>query len=201
MPDELDVTTSVENIGVVDDIEDAITQGIVQSGTAIGDEMEYTAKERILDAGAVWTGELISSFDVSYRTEGNKLVVTLSNDADHARPIEFGAEYGERGPPVAALIPWVRTHLMGMTLDREPRGNLSGEAVDDELEVEGPSGERVDVREFSDPEVIDRAFWLQQHIKENGLDAVRFMETAEQFIEESGDDVTAEWISVNLRRL
>jgi hypothetical protein len=51
-----------------------------------------------------------------------------------------------------------------------------------------------------DPDVIDAAFWLQEHIRENGIDAVPFMDMAGRRARDGDQDV-AEAIDAELRKL
>lgn len=199
---KLHVNTSVEGIDVVDDVEDAIEDGIEAGGRSAGQETREAARSKIWSSGAFWTGELLDSFDLRYAKRGDTLTVILENDAEHAAPIEHGAQYTNRGPPISALIPWVRSHLAGYTLPPSDRESLPepDEMPDEEVQVEDMAGETIDLRQFVDRKVLRQAFWLQEHIKEEGIDAVHFMEHAEEWAADSADREVAEYISASLKR-
>jgi hypothetical protein len=52
-----------------------------------------------------------------------------------------------------------------------------------------------------DEGTIEAAFWLQEHIRKNGIDAVRFMETAEAQVRDQGPDTVADKISSEIQKL
>jgi hypothetical protein len=198
-------STSVQGAdSVVDEIEKDIEDGIEKSVgkrssdlTSIDQQVKMVAKERIRDVGAVWTGDLVSSFDVDHFGTGDSIVVTIENTSDHAAPIEYGAEYDEEGPPVAALIPWVMTKMSGFTLP-EDQSELPDTTRADELEIETTAGS-VDLGASVPDEILEKAFWLQRHIKEEGIDAVRYMEMAEMWAEKNSANTVAEYISAELK--
>lgn len=187
---------------VFDDIEDHVERGIKAGRTALSRELEEVAQERIREAGAIWKGELIDSFDTDIYREGSKFVLVFKNDAEHAAPIEFGAEYTDRGPPVAALIPWVQTQLRGISI---PEDDLPAhedvERIREEARDEALNQNMIDAASLAEPATIRKAFWLQQYIKEHGIDAVRFMKAAEVWAEQEGSDTIAKFIKMNLGQL
>lgn len=193
--------TDVKGAGhAIRQIEDAIKDGIAEGSAETGVEAEQVAKQRIRKVGAIFTGDLLNSFDIDIRKQGGNLVVRLTNDSDHAGPIEYGAEYTERGPPVVALIPWVRAKMTGFQIPEGDREDLPDpETVDADFEIPEPDGSITDLRNVVDSETLDRAFWLQQHIKEEGIDAVRYMERAERYVKENAADNVAEAISMELK--
>lgn len=194
------IDIDVLNKRVDEDIEDDIQDGIEKGGTSLGLESEDIAQHRIRSVGAIFSGDLITNFDVDVKEERGMMIVTLKNRSDHAEPIEYGAEYTERGPPVAALIPWVRTKMSGFQVPDDELANLPDpEDVDEDTEVPEPGGGKVDVLDIAAPETIEKAFWLQQHIKQNGIDAVRFMRAAQEYAREEGPSTVADYISRELR--
>lgn len=205
--DRIRFRTSVQNKGVAEDIADAIRGGIRKSSgqtssAGVSDQVEEAAQERIRETGAVWTGELVESFEVDYHRAGNRLVVTVENVSDHAAPIEYGAEYTDRGPPVASLIPWAATKMQGFTIPEDDRSDLpDASELDERLEEEGPDGDWVDILGAAPPHIIEKAFWLQQHIKEHGIDAVRYMEIAEQWASANADKTVAHYIGRETAKL
>lgn len=184
---------------VIDDIDDAIEDGMKYGAGQASEEAKQVAKQRIRNVGAIFSGDLVSSFDISYKRQGNTLTVRLENESDHAAPIEYGAEYTGRGPPVVALIPWVRARMSGFTIPEDERDSLPDPVeVDEDFEVPEPDGSYTDIRNVAEEGTIERAFWLQEHIKENGIDAVRYMERAEQWADENAADTVADAIEAQL---
>lgn len=181
----------LEAIGV------AATKGIVD----IADDAEENAKRNIRIAGAVWTGELLESFELDFRTSGRDMIVVVENTADHAKPIEYGAQYTNEGPPVAALVPWVETKMHGFQVPDGAEVPDIDRVGDDEFEVEVSEGEIIDVRAIADRKTVKKAFWLQQHIKETGIDPLRYMERAEMAVEKSGPMTIRKHIEKELRKI
>lgn len=200
--DELKMITSLQNEDVFDDIEDAIWQGMRDSLTPLGEATTQIAQQRIREAGAIWKGDLIGSFDFRFTRSDDSLTVIVSNYSDHAAPIEFGAEYEEKGPPVAALIPWVETKLHGYNV---PEDNLPDydevPKIREKAKENALNEETARLASLAEPEVIQDAFWLQQHIKRTGIDAVKFMKAAEKWAEEGADRTVAGYISARFRKL
>lgn len=58
----------------------------------------------------------------------------------------------------------------------------------------------VDLSEYDD-EVIAKAFWLQEHIRKNGLDGIHYMRQAERVAEEGGPLIVAHEIGKELKKL
>lgn len=159
---DLEFRIDVDGKETVDDIRDAIEDGVRQGATEARAEMEERAKSVLRRNAAIFTGELISSFTKGQSTSPDgDLVVWLENDSEHAAPVEYGAEYDEEGPPLRALLPWVYVHLEG------------------------------------DP--IQNAFWLQEKIKEEGIDALGFMQEAEDYAMRHADEDIRRHIELELR--
>lgn len=193
---------------VMDDVEDAIIDGIEDSldfGAAeagqpgVPEQAKNVAKGRIVEAGAVFSGDLLESFEVNHSQSKGVWHVELENTSAHAEPIEYGAEYGEKGPPVAALIPWVETKMRGFQVPEDDVADLpEPDVVRQESEgvKYGP-----DVLTLADEDTLTKAFWLQQHIKEEGLDALRYMKAAEYWAESSADKSVAAFITKHLNSI
>lgn len=198
---KIKVPTTVLNAGVIDDIEDDIESGVRKAAREIGEATEEVAEERIRSVGAVFTGDLVNSFDVDVTKVGGNMVVRITNDSDHAAAIEYGASYTDSGPPLAALIPWVKLKMRGFTVPEDdvdlPRRDTVRQEAD--TEIHEPDGTTTDLLDVVSDSVLKKAFWLQQHIKEEGIDAVRYMALAEEFAVESGPDIVATEISKELR--
>lgn len=194
------LSTDVRGAGrAIRRIKDGIENGAAQGAAVVGEETEEVAKGRIRSVGAIFSGDLIASFDIDIQKRGrNRLRVRIENESDHAAPIEYGAEYTDDGPPVAALIPWVEAKMSGFTIPDDDFQRPSPEELDENLEIPEPDGTVTYLIDAVDDDTLDRAFWLQEHIKDNGIDAVRYMKAAEEWAEESADDTVADAISANL---
>jgi len=125
-----------------------IRRGVKASTEDLTREMEKRAKRTIRREGAIWTRELLNSFqDADYHLPG-RTRASLKNLADHAPYQEEGVsgirtkrdtpyEYTDTRPPLEALIPWVEDKLVGTGF--WPKGvPLPGKAPDlpDEEETE-----------------------------------------------------------------
>lgn len=202
------LSVSVDS-SAVDDIEDAIVDGIEDSldfGSAQANEpgvprsAVLQAQSRIVESGAMFNGELLNSFEIDHSRGNESWHVTIENTSDHAAPIEYGAQYNEgRGPPVAALIPWVERKMRGFDLPDDEISDLPEPDVirSEASEVEyGP-----DVISMAPEQTLSKAFWLQQHIKEEGIDALRYMKAAEVMTERTADETIASFITKELNGL
>jgi hypothetical protein len=109
---DINIRTSVKNIDVGDDIEDAIRDGIRNAVRgSLPESMELVARLKIIEEDAIWRENLINSFENVQMRRGDNYVLIFQNTAEYAAPVNDGSEYGSEGPPLEALIPWVRTHL------------------------------------------------------------------------------------------
>lgn len=197
---DIDIRIDVMNKRVGESIGDDIDVGIRKGGVALADEAGDVAKNRIRSVGAIFTGDLIGSFEIDIEKRGDTLRVKLKNTSDHAAPIEYGAEYTDEGPPVAALIPWVESKMRGFSVpDDEISGLPEPEDVDEDTTIPEPDGTEVDLLDVAERGTIQKAFWLQQHIKETGIDAVRYMRAAEEYVKRDGADSLAGYISREIR--
>lgn len=178
---------------VTDDIEDAIKQGIQDGGGEIIDHSQKIAKTHIREK-AYWTGELLQSW-LKEESAGRMQTYhgMLENTAPHAAPIEHGASYGAEGPPIEELIPWVRSEMNFIPPPgwRPEDDSMDPEALD----------KWNDVTNFvTDPMTLRKAFWLQQHIKEEGITAVHYMRDARMWAEARGSEVVAEAIDRQFKK-
>lgn len=195
--------TEISGKRIDEEIKDKIESGIEdatneEKSNSIPDQAVDVAKARIDTAGAVFRGDLIDSFTVSRAKADDQWVVKIENTSDHAAPIEYGATYGAEGPPVAALIPWVKAKMSGFSVpdgDSEslPEADRIREQVDDEVNY------GLDAEQLADEQTLKKAFWLQRHIKENGIDPLRYMQRAEEWIEENGSRTVAAFIRAEFR--
>lgn len=185
---------------VAEDIENAIERGVSAGGGEVIDHTETIAKRTIRERGFVSRGRkggLLASFEQTTPSRPVKIWHgSLKNVADHARPIEEGAEYTDRGPPVLALVPWVTREMHGFEV---PEGwSPDGDAVEQAFARE----DWTDVNVLADSETIRKAFWLQEYIKEHDIpDAVHYMRNAQLWAEKRGDEEVAKQISAHFRAL
>ena len=119
---DLEIELDVQNKDVVDDIEDKIENGIESAlkpsrPDSLGKKMERAMKEYLRQRGKVWTTELVNSFDISFDVRHGIWVMLVQNDAEHAAPMNTGARYGAKGPPLAELIPWVQAKMRGYRVE------------------------------------------------------------------------------------
>jgi len=200
---DLNAQISIQNENVVSQIEDAIVDGIEKSidqrrSTSVPKQAEKVAKKRIREAGAVFTEDLVESFEIDYKRTSNTWHVTLENTSDHAAPIEYGAEFGEEGPPVAALLPWVIVKMRGFDVPESSYDLPEPDTIRDESDsiAYGP-----DVTALAPDWAVEKAFWLQQHIKEEGIDALRYMAEAEAWADANAGETVAAFITDELNSL
>jgi len=197
---DINISTTVNSRSAIEDIEDAIEDGIKKGSGVLGQEMREVSEHRIRSVGAIFTGDLINSFDVTVKSRGNQMIVTLSNDSDHAAPIEYGAEYGTEGPPLAALIPWVEAKMAGFTVPEDDLQSLpSPGEIEEDTEVPEPDGTTTDLLTVVPDDTLQKAFWLQEHIRREGIDAVKFMSAAREYAERHGEDTIAGYIERELK--
>ena len=165
--------------------------------------VKQEAKAKIREEGAIWLGRLMAAFDHRYEKRGDKLVLIVYNDEEHAPYVEWGAEYGAKGPPVAPLIPWVQYHLSDWNLENAESVNRpSAEDIPEaDRMVSTPDGGEVDALAGVPDDILTKAFWLQEKLKEDGLDAVEFMQEAEEWAEDNGVEIVSENIDRELSKL
>ncbi|QCC55965.1 hypothetical protein DV706_14155 [Natronorubrum bangense] len=70
---------------------------------------EDVATDRIVQRDAIWQWDLIGSFQTNSKKDPRGRIAILANTSDHAAPLEHGAQYGARGPPLAPLILYLMT--------------------------------------------------------------------------------------------
>lgn len=194
---------SVNDGQIADEIQQRITDGIRDSARStegsLPDQIEDVAQHRIRGNGAIFKGELSGSFVASWSSSPKGVHIKVENESDHAAPVEYGAEYTEKGPPVVALIPWVRAKMRGFSIPDDDISDLpEPDVIRNEAEAPnyGP-----DILSQVEDRTLERAFWLQQHIKEEGIDALRYMKAAEAWAEESADKTVAGFITARLQQL
>lgn len=58
----------------------------------------------------------------------------------------------------------------------------------------------MDLRDF-EPEVVEKAFWLQEHIRRHGIEGIHFMRDGRKHTEKTAADTLADSIENRLRKL
>lgn len=117
-------------------IEKRINKGIKNAAGDISRGIERRAKARIRREGAIWRHHLIEGFEDATLEFGSRTTVQVRNVSEHAPAQEYGVSgtevkrdtplaYDDKMPPVTALIPWVRAHLVGTGFDPYGRGGGS----------------------------------------------------------------------------
>lgn len=154
----LRIDVDVKGKDIASEIERRIEDGIGDSVStrrpdSLGRQMARAARQHIQAEGKVWTTELIRAFEITTEDQGDTTTLVLRNEAGHAAAIDTGATYGEEGPPLHRLIPWVKAKLQGYKVrdgalvkyedspgggmlltdgSGQPRGSSSGPLPDDE---------------------------------------------------------------------
>lgn len=183
------IKVDVDLNGVPEKIEKQIKKGIQNSRKEVPDQGIPVAKDKILEEGAVWKGELFTSFQWGSKKVGDKYVITIENVADHAAPMEEGADYDGTAPPIENLMPWVKTELADWNVSQKWIALAA-------LHLDVPPG-----KFKHNKELYGKAYWLQQHIKREGLEPRRFMEAMERYLREHADEIVGGEITEALKQL
>lgn len=177
---KLTIDVDLDSKKVVQRLEEAIEEGIEEAGDSIAEEGKEKARHKIVEEGALFRGELFASFETEVAEVDGDTVVKIRNTADHAAPVNDGRKPNRRAPPLHKLLPWVREHLPHWyPEDRDYADNVA-----DYFRKNSSASLSV----WTDLEIW-RAYELQQEIKVHGIDAVRFMEFAEEWLERHGSFV------------
>lgn len=104
---KLNFSVSLDDDEIPNRVRKSLKGGMRDAGDRLLDAGEKTAKNTIQKRGRVWRRELMRSFKRENEGTGKGRRAVLRNVATHAGPVEHGAVYGARGPPIAALIPWI----------------------------------------------------------------------------------------------
>lgn len=130
-----------------------LKNGVEEAAEGTRDNLLSVSKQEarnvITRRDAIWKGELYRNIH-SFSTESNKSSYSgkVLADAEHAGAIERGADYGAEGPPVVALIPWVKSQ-MGAGFSKGGYTREYNVDFEDETAVSG-SGTKGDVINESD---------------------------------------------------
>lgn len=109
MAKKLRFNVSVDDGDVPDRIKRSIEKGMRDASWHIVERGEDVATDRIVQRDAIWQWDLIGSFRTNTKKDPRGRIAVLANTSDHAAPIEHGAQYGARGPPLAPLILYLMT--------------------------------------------------------------------------------------------
>lgn len=189
---DIEFDIDVDEDGISEKLEEAIESGIENTAEDLGDQGTKVAKDKITKEGAIWSTELLDSFNDFVEERNGTTFLVVENTSDHAGPQEHGVEplaYADGGPPIQNLLPWVRTELAAWKVEQ----GWADYVVDTIL---GGSG---NFPGYSNQEIA-KGYWLHRKIKTEGLEPVRFMATAKRFIKNNGDYVTKRNIAKSLRK-
>jgi hypothetical protein len=186
---KLNIDVNVDENGIAKRVEEAIEDGVENAAEDISEQSTHVAKTEIVEEGAVWRGDLLASFEDDVKKQGDDVILKIQNISEHAEPVENGAEYSNKKPPIQELLPWVRDKLNHMRFD-DPEWVMS---------IASYFRNRGDFSGWGDSEIA-RAYWLQQKIYQEGLDPVKFMEAAEEWVRRHGDQVVKNNIEKELRK-
>lgn len=120
---KLNFSVSVSDGDLTKRLRKSLNDGMRDSADSLLDSGEKTAKNAIQKRGRVWRKELMNSFEQDNSKSGSGRRAVLRNVATHAAPVEYGAQYGMRGPPIAALIPWILDKWNPGSGDADPDGS------------------------------------------------------------------------------
>lgn len=94
-------------------LEDGVKAAAEDSRDELLEIGQDNARSIIVSRDAIWKSELYRSIKTAkYSTPASKGGSVFSH-ASHAAPVEHGAQYTTEGPPVKALIPWVKSKMGG----------------------------------------------------------------------------------------
>jgi len=123
-------------------------RGMEQSTDTLVDNARKEARRVISEERAIFNSEVYSGFrDAETKNTGSNVRVKLYNDVEHAEVLEEGATFPAKGPPVAALLPWVARKMQwGSSFDPDIYGGADyfdgGDDGDDG--DGGPNGDSTD---------------------------------------------------------
>ena len=133
------INIDVDNKDIARQIDRRIRKGIDNSTDEIARGIERQAKGVIRREGAVFRHHLLEGFEDATLTFGGDAKVRVRNVSKHGPAHEYGVSgtqfnrdtplsYSDKKPPVTALIPWVRAHLVGTGFDPDytPQGDNDG---------------------------------------------------------------------------
>lgn len=177
---KMNINIDLDENGVTEQVEKAIEDGVQEAGDSLGDEAIEKARLKIIEEGAVWKGELLAAFQTESRKVGKTTYIKVRNDSDHAAPVNDGRSAGKEAPPLHNLLPWVRKHLAHWYPEDQDYA--------DDIANYFRENSNVDLGPYTDLEIW-RAYELQQKIHRHGIDAVEFMDFAEEWLERHGQFV------------
>lgn len=188
-----DISIDVDTHGIENRIQRAIAGGVKDAARDLDSDLQDKAERKIIQANAIWRENLISSFESEIIRRPDGLWIKLRNISDHAGPVEDGAVYTDRGPPVHALLPWVRENLHGFEVTGS--GGLNAVAKSGNLgAIMHPDFPGYTIGQ------VDKAFWLQAKIRRDGIVPVGYMAYAANWARANGHEVVSSNVATSLRK-
>lgn len=119
-------------------------RGMEQSANTLVDNARKEARRVISEERAIFNSEVYSGFrDAETKNTGSNVRVKLYNDVEHAEVLEEGATFPAKGPPVAALLPWVARKMQwGSSFDPDIYGGADYFDGGDDGDDDGGGGSR-----------------------------------------------------------
>lgn len=120
--------TNVEWGNLFDRLERDIESGIREGADDLASGMKATARTRIREDDALFSGRLLAAFHHNIAHLNGDTILVVRNEAPYAHYVEYGVrgtkggrgtggQYTARKPPLDALIPWVEAKLQNWDLD------------------------------------------------------------------------------------
>ena len=175
---------SVNDNRIPEKIDHAIQTGMKRSGEELKRKGRMVAQTRIQQRGYIWKGELMQSFETSNEKVGTNRKIQIKNVADHAAPVEYGATYTSRGPPISALLPWVMSKFGGRSPEEfSGGGDGGGGAV---LRTEADEATKGDWSKVSRDSLNTRDYFVGQNVS---------------LLDQDGDLIEAKIYEINVAEL
>jgi preprotein translocase subunit YajC len=105
----MELEVDVEGVEkTLNEIERDLHRGMEKSMDNLVDNAKGRARRVIAETDSIFNAEVYKGFkDAETKNSSTRIRTKVYNDVGHADALEHGAEYGSKGPPVAALLPWV----------------------------------------------------------------------------------------------
>jgi hypothetical protein len=175
---DLDFKIDVDGVErTIKRLEDDLRDGIEDGIDDLLDLAEDEAQDTIRLHDRIFNREVYQGFQATdaHFTSPTSAQGSIRNTAPHAPVVEYGASYNLRGPPVQALIPWVKRNLSGWSIGDGGGGSGTGTASGSSgsPQIAGPSGPQnlpsttadPDWRRFDVNESVDvDDLWIGQNV-------------------------------------
>lgn len=135
----------------------------------------------------IWRREVYHGFHDFVQSRGTGYVAQLTNTAPHAHIVEHGRRPGATPPPVQKLMSWVVDKL-------DPSVDVNPDLVDSwdpELQA---------LAATYGPGYVRTAFNVQDKIREEGIEGIRFMSKTESYLKQVGGMVTHRKVEKNIEK-